>query len=408
MKTQAILVAAALSSVSAYDMSIHFNYNADADPCHVYDKKACKNEQFCVYTNKPRNMDMGKAERKFYGRHTAPQSKDGSCAMVHVIDRVSLPDNEQNKIQAKFGVGGRWSDVQCSDAYWLKDCKDINQHFAGSGSNKCEWNCETGCVDATGDNASAPYPYEACKKCIPLEQSPAGRVHCNQACDVCMISANINAYDNVFGGVIVLEGKVGDPWVRQESDANFNTAFQETSWGIAMADSDERDVNNVYCKTLGFAASGMYYYSDSNYDTDTNISDYDGGPAWRLAGLHYGYADETNGPADRDGDYLGGHDYMDYIDYVETNQDFPWLKVRIAGETYTNIYDVSFMVNQFDCNGSESHIHECTADTSAGHNDYSNEAQGAVCCTTTAACAQTEDLHAKFENDVFQPWNIDK
>jgi hypothetical protein len=439
MKAQAIIAAAALvSSAAAFNAEIHHNYNQDADPCNVYQRKQCKDAKFCVWTDKPRNLNAGKHERKFYGQHTAKAGQgSGSCAMIHMHDRDNLPSNEKNELKSKFNVGASWGEMSCSDAFWLKDCKDINQHFASSGSNKCEWNCDSGCVDASSDNAQAVNPYADCTPCTPLVDSPPNRVKCNDACNICVISANVNKYPGKYlAGALVMKGKEGDEWVRvfetgvgpiSEPDNFGRNILDKTrdhfrgngGWGVVKGeydgdptDSDIGDGTNsnysfqeMACKALGYPKNALRHYSDPvlSFDEDVNMAAYEGGPAWRLAGLHDGYLDATDGNSGYDdGDYVGGHDYMDYLDYNEAAYEFPWLIETMAPNSRNKVV---FMNTGADCRNSPATIWDCDWTTVGDLVDYQHYAQAIVCCSASAPCEDTDNLVDLFANEVFQPWN---
>jgi hypothetical protein len=301
--------------------------------------------------------------------------------------------------------------MECNEAYWLKDCKDLNQHFADSGSNKCQWTCENGCEAATGDAVTAHFPYAHCEACLPIEQSPPNRVLCNDRCDVCMISADVGKYTDYKAGALIMKGRKGDPWVENLYDSVMDDADKIDElraqcesefgcWGFVQGHDDTEDVTDgsnfleTACKEFGMNGQGLYYYSGTGFDDDLNVASYEGGPAWRLAGLHKGELDDAG-----DGDYIGGHDYMDYLDYEELYDDFPWI---------THNFDlssskISFMNNGADCSGvTGGDLHACDWESfNEPDFEYAHEAQALVCCKTAEQCAIDQDLDDLFHSDVF-------
>jgi hypothetical protein len=249
---------------------------------------------------------------------------------------------------------------------------------------------------------------------------------------VCLISANRDKYKNkgIIGGLLVMKARKGDPWMtayRKENDDSADTDDEikmldgareyfmgDDAWGILYCETDAGDDETDYsffetaCRTLGYGYNGQYHYQDTDFDEDTNMSSYEGGAAWRLAGLHTGYLDETHPdhPEGYDGDYIGGHDYMDYLDYTTAERDFPWLKIHLDSNLET-IYISGIPY----CPGSPEHLHDCnwdevTAESTAEFFDYHHYATGLVCCKKEKDCAMDEDLEALFTNQVFQPWNL--
>jgi hypothetical protein len=243
---------------------------------------------------------------------------------------------------------------------------------------------------------------------------------------VCILSANRDKYkeEGIIGGLVVMKGKEGDPWVKafdseDDGDTDAEIALVEEhreyfrgndAWGVLMGDSDadgsDASFHETMCRTMGYEAYGMYDYSSTvGFDEDTNMSSYDGGPAWRLAGLHTGYLDRANPDSMEgdDGDYLGGHDYMDYLDYTHA-AEFPWLKLDMDN---VNNGEILFMSATPLCpavHGVPQHIHECDwASVDEDEFEYHHYAQGIICCKKPKDCALDVDMDHLFSNHVFQP-----
>lgn len=158
---------AAILAVLAATAQAHpnFNYNAAADPCSKNRMRACHDDDTCVFTLKPRNALMGKAERNTYGHHSGPAGKGGSCAARHIYDRVNqMTSSDKKDMLEKHSLHSEWAEVQCEEAFFLKDCKDVSQ----AGTNKCSWTCMaddgTGGCAASEDGTSH---YESCKPAVP-------------------------------------------------------------------------------------------------------------------------------------------------------------------------------------------------------------------------------------------------
>lgn len=140
MKLAACL--AAFLSTSAVSVQA-LDFHAATDPCAKLDKKACLDDSACRYTLPPRNTNRGRKDGNTYGHHSGPDHFGGSCATIHVQDRVNnMSLDQKRRMFTKHGLHYNWSDVECNEAFFLKDCKDINQD---AGPSKCKWTCEGGC-----------------------------------------------------------------------------------------------------------------------------------------------------------------------------------------------------------------------------------------------------------------------
>lgn len=130
------------------------NHFASGDPCTGLKKHVCKDHPLCVFTIPPRNPTLGRKDGNTYGRHSGPDDSSGSCAMVHVTDRLDLGASAKAHLRDGFEAFSHdtLDDMQCAEAFWLKDCKDLTQHQRDVlGTDKrCMWDCENGCRDSDG------------------------------------------------------------------------------------------------------------------------------------------------------------------------------------------------------------------------------------------------------------------
>jgi len=155
MKVNAIMLVllAAPTAVSAKAFSPH-HYNADADPCKAFDKKDCLSDGVCMWQQGPRKVG---ASRKAEPTHHSVRGGAGhyaSCQMPHLFQRVNMSVNDKKRVEG-HGLNTEWADMECKEAYYLKDCKDLNQKESG----KCAWTCEGGCKANEGEKVT----YDVCE-----------------------------------------------------------------------------------------------------------------------------------------------------------------------------------------------------------------------------------------------------
>jgi len=216
MKTLAAfeLAILTLAAAAVRVQAINQNWNADADPCSALQKRACQDDDLCVFTLAPSNHPaVGKNDQKNYGRHSGPEGKGGNCAARHIHDRANkMSTNDQADMLAKHGLNSDWDKIACEEAFFLKDCKDVSQY--GDQQNDgiaCDWTCGGGCVPA-GDQGSQ---YENCAPslgcnedgfCLPpvaiasdgdCEALGYGRI---ESADECMAALNSYGHFIMDGG----------------------------------------------------------------------------------------------------------------------------------------------------------------------------------------------------------------
>jgi len=157
MKTAAII--AVLCGSTAV---LGAQYNK-ADPCQELDKKDCMDESACHYQMGERKYWLS---RKDSPNHHHEEAGKQSCQMIHMKDRTHLSKQGKQSLMRKFSAHSEWDDMECAEAFYMKDCKDLNQNAVLNGSSgpKCAWNYETGCMNYDGETRvytiPKPKPHE--------------------------------------------------------------------------------------------------------------------------------------------------------------------------------------------------------------------------------------------------------
>lgn len=234
MKYTAILAAAALlAPVSASN-----NWQMQADPCSKLDKKACLDDSACRFTLKPRSETAGKKESKTYGRHFGPAEKGGHCAAIHVYDRANGMTKSSGAHMLKHhGLHHSWDQIPCTEAFFLKDCKDISQH----GTNTCSWSCEGGCEAA--DELGSKY-----RPCLPPVDAEAAAP---QGCEAGFIETKQSPNCGLSNIVQFTEHLIVDGTTCNEFDSDhYATASWAGSGVLIQGYSDDScselpDINDI-------------------------------------------------------------------------------------------------------------------------------------------------------------------